>query len=123
MCRSLRISHVEFRFPGTEKLGPSRNGRMERNFPVILIFRNFRPTSRGTPKISENVCFICSTTRKFWSNGKRPEIRLEICFKKHFLACILQLLKCHFKFNCNFQQLNQEGHEGAPVQTDHLTLS
>ena len=25
---------------------------MERNFPVIPIFRNFRPTSRGTPKIS-----------------------------------------------------------------------
>ena len=50
MFRSLRISHVEFRFPGSEKLGPSRNGRMERNFPVIPIFRNFRPTSRGTPK-------------------------------------------------------------------------
>ena len=53
MFRSLRISHVEFRFPGSEKLGPSRNGRMERNFPVIPTFRNFRPTSRGTPKISE----------------------------------------------------------------------
>ena len=53
MFRRLRISHVEFRFPGPEKLGPSRNGRMERNFSVILIFRNFRPTSRGTPKISE----------------------------------------------------------------------
>ena len=55
MLRSLRISHVEFRFPGlgSEKLGPSRNGRMERNFPVIPIFRNFKPTSRGTPKISE----------------------------------------------------------------------
>ena len=53
MFRSLRISHVEFRFPGSEKLGPSRNGRMERNFPVIPIFRNFRPTLRGTPKISE----------------------------------------------------------------------
>ena len=50
MFRSLRISNVEFRFPGSEKLGPSRNGRMERNFPVIPIFRNFRPTSRGTPK-------------------------------------------------------------------------
>ena len=41
------------RFPGSEKLGASRNGRMERNFPVIPIFRNLRPTSRGTPKISE----------------------------------------------------------------------
>ena len=46
------------RFPGSEKLGASRNGRMERNFPVIPIFRNFRPTSRGTPKISE------------WNSGK-----------------------------------------------------
>ena len=53
MFRSLRVSHVEFRFPGSEKLGPSRNGRMERNFPVIPIFRNFRPASRGTHKISE----------------------------------------------------------------------
>ena len=26
---------------------------MERNFPVITIFRNFRPTSRGTTKISK----------------------------------------------------------------------
>ena len=46
------------RFSGSEKLGASRNGRMERNFPVIPIFRNFRPTSRGTPKISE------------WNSGK-----------------------------------------------------
>ena len=53
MFRSLRISHVEFWFPGSEKLGPSRNGRMERNFPVIPILRNFRPTSRGTTQISE----------------------------------------------------------------------
>ena len=45
-------------FPGSENLGTSRNGRMERNFPVIPIFRNFRPTSRGTPKISE------------WNSGK-----------------------------------------------------
>ena len=58
MFRSLRISHVEFWFPGSENLGPSRNGRMERNFPVIPILRNFRPTSRGTPKISE------------WNSGK-----------------------------------------------------
>ena len=42
MFRSLRISHVEFDFPGSEKLGPSRNGRMERNFPVIPIFRNLK---------------------------------------------------------------------------------
>ena len=59
MFRSLRISHVEFRFPGSEKLGPSRNSRMERNFPVIPIFRNFRPTSRGTPKISERISGKC----------------------------------------------------------------
>ena len=53
MFRSLMISHVEFRFPVSANLGPSRNGRMEQNFPVIPIFGNFRPTSRGTPKISE----------------------------------------------------------------------
>ena len=47
MFRSLRISYVEFDFSGSEKLGPSRNGQMERKFPVIPIFRNFRPTSRG----------------------------------------------------------------------------
>ena len=58
MFRSLRISHVEFRLPGSEKLGPSRNGRLERNCPVTPIFRNFRPTSRGKPKISE------------WNSGK-----------------------------------------------------
>ena len=43
---------------GLGESGPSRNGRMEQNFPVIPIFRNFRPTSRGTPKISE------------WNSGK-----------------------------------------------------
>ena len=36
MFGSLRISHVEFRFPGSEKLGPRRNGQMEG------IFRLFR---------------------------------------------------------------------------------
>ena len=41
MFRSLRISHVEFRFPVSENLGPSRNGRMEQNFPVIPIFQNY----------------------------------------------------------------------------------
>ena len=70
------------RFPGSEKLGASKNGRMERNFPVIsgilgqpcevhLKFRN---------EIPENVCSICSQTRNFrnfWSNGKRPSCSLE----------------------------------------------
>ena len=51
MFRILRISHDEFRFPGSEKLGPSRNGRMGRNFPLIAIFKNFRPTSPGKPKM------------------------------------------------------------------------
>ena len=32
---------------------PEHECRMERNFPIIPIFQNFRPTSRGTPKISE----------------------------------------------------------------------
>ena len=30
------------RFPGSEKLGPSRNGRMERNFPVNSDFPEFQ---------------------------------------------------------------------------------
>ena len=52
MFRSLRISHVEFRFPASEKLGPSRNGqwngifRFSGKFKVALnsmyrIFLNF----------------------------------------------------------------------------------
>ena len=52
-------SHVEFDFRALRNWARAlRNGRMERNFPVIPIFRNFRPTSRGTPKISE------------WNSGK-----------------------------------------------------
>ena len=35
----------------SEKLGPSRNGRMEQSIPVVPIFRNVRTTSRGVPKI------------------------------------------------------------------------
>ena len=75
MFRSLRISHVEFRFPGSEKLGPSRNGRMERSFPVIPIFWNFRLTSRGTPKISERNSGKCL----FHSlhNPEFPEVLVE----------------------------------------------
>ena len=40
MFRSLRISHVEFRFPGSEKLGQSRNGQMEGNFRLFQILQN-----------------------------------------------------------------------------------
>ena len=62
MFRSLRISHVEFDliFPGSEKLGPSRNGRMERNFPVIPISgildqpREVHPKFRN--EIAKNAC-------------------------------------------------------------------
>ena len=75
MFRSLRISHVKFRFPGSEKLGPSRNGRMERNFLVIPIFRNFWPTSRGTPKIlelnSRKYLFHSEFSEFFWSAPPR----------------------------------------------------
>ena len=35
MFRSLRISNVEFRFAGPEKLGQSRNSRMEGNFRLF----------------------------------------------------------------------------------------
>ena len=31
----------------SEQLSLSRNGRMERNFPVIPVFRNFRPVAGG----------------------------------------------------------------------------
>ena len=75
MFRSLRISHVEFRFPGSEKLGPSRNGRMERNFPVIPILRNFRSTSRGTPKISERNSGKCLF--HWLHNPEFPEFLVE----------------------------------------------
>ena len=69
--RSLRISHAEFRFPGSEKLGPSRNGRMKRYFTVILIFRNFRPISRGAPKIPR-ICLSHSLP-----NPEFPEFLVE----------------------------------------------
>ena len=75
MFRSLRISHVEFRFPGSEKLGPSRNGRMERNFPVIILGQPREVLPKFRNEIPENVCSIRSPTRdfrNFWSNGKRP---------------------------------------------------
>ena len=82
-----RLSHRKHdqpcwaRFPGSEKLDPSRNGRMAWNFLVIRIFPNFRPTSRGTSKTSKikfrktNVYSIHSPARNFrnvWSNRKRP---------------------------------------------------
>ena len=51
MFRSLRISHVEFRFPGSEKLGPGRNGRMERK--ISGISGKKRTTSRGWPTFSK----------------------------------------------------------------------
>ena len=74
MFRSLRISHVEFRFLGSEKLGPSRNG-MERNFPVIPIFRNFRPTSRGTLKFRNEIPKKCLF---YWlPNPEFPEFLVE----------------------------------------------
>ena len=44
--RSLRLSHVDFFLQA-----PSRNGRRERNFPVIPIFLNFRPISKGTKNL------------------------------------------------------------------------
>ena len=43
--------HLEITRLRSEKLGPSRNGRMEQNIPVVPIFRNVRTTSRGVPKI------------------------------------------------------------------------
>ena len=50
---------------------------MERNLPAIPIFWNFRPTSRGTPEISElnsgngsSIRFPIRNCRNVWSNGK-----------------------------------------------------
>ena len=42
-------------FLGSEKVSPCRNGGMEQNFLVVLIFQNFRLTLQGTsiPKILE----------------------------------------------------------------------
>ena len=80
---------------GSEKLGPSRNVRMERNFPVIPIFRNFRPTSQGTPKVPGIVCSIHSPTqnfRNFWSNGKRPWLAI---FPLSIRVQITVLTSCH----------------------------
>ena len=64
MFRTLTISHVEFRFPGSEKVGPSRNGRMERNFRLFRFSGSFGQPREVLPKfrneIPENVCFIRS---------------------------------------------------------------
>ena len=79
MFGSSRISHVEFRFQGSEKLGPSRNGRMEGIFRVFRFSGILGQPREVLPKfrneIPENVCSIQSPTRdfrNFWSNGKRP---------------------------------------------------
>ena len=78
-------------FPGSEKLGMSRNGRMERNFPVIPILRNFRPTSRGTPKISEwnsGKCLFHSLPNpefpEFLVKWKAPHVYLQGIFLHSF---------------------------------------
>ena len=58
-------------------MGSSRNGRMERNFPVILfsgiLGQACEVNSKFWHEIPENVCTISSPTRNFrnfWSNGK-----------------------------------------------------
>ena len=81
-CLEARISHVEFRFPGSEN--KARAGMVEWNG----IFRLFRFSGiLGQPRevlpkfrneIMNNVCSIRSPTRNFrnfWSNGKCP-----VCF-------------------------------------------
>ena len=55
MFRSLRISHVEFRFPGSEKLGPGRNGRMERKISRISEFPEKRDNLERLTKIFEKI--------------------------------------------------------------------
>ena len=54
---------------------------MERNIPVIPIFRNFRPTSRGSPqnlrikfvKVSVSFALPPGIFGNFWWNGKCPQ--------------------------------------------------
>ena len=61
MFRSLRISHVEFRFPGSEKLGPGRNSEfpekrdnLERLTKIFeKIFRKFSVPFDFEPEFSE----------------------------------------------------------------------
>ena len=55
MFRSLRISHVEFRFPGSEKLGPGRNGRMERKISGISEFLEKKDNLERLTKIFEKI--------------------------------------------------------------------
>ena len=61
---------------------------MERNFPVIPIFRDFRPTSRGTPKISEwnsgkclSICIPTWNFRNFLVEWKAPRDRGQRSWK------------------------------------------
>ena len=55
MLRSLRISHVEFRFSDSEKLGPSRNGRMERKISGISEFPEKKDNLERLTKIFEKI--------------------------------------------------------------------
>ena len=96
------------RFPGSEKLGASRNGGMERNFPVIPIFRNCKPTSRGIPKISEwnsGKCLFQSLPNpefpEFLVEWKAPKIwKLEMNFK--WTAYRKPYWKCLVKYSAHF---------------------
>ena len=68
MFRSLRISHVEFRLPGSEKLGPSRNGRMN---GIVRFFR-FSGILGQPREVNPKFRNETRNFRNFWSNGKRP---------------------------------------------------
>ena len=61
---------------GLGETGPRRNGRMEQNSLVILIFRNIGTSSQGTPKVPKRDSGKCPFhslfTLNFRSNGKRP---------------------------------------------------
>ena len=76
MFRSLRISHVEFRFPGSEKLGPSRNDRMEQKISGISEFPEKKDNLERLTEIFEKIFRKFSVPfdfePEFWSNGTRP---------------------------------------------------
>ena len=111
MFRSLRISHVEFRFPGSEKLGPAGmvewNGifRLFRFSGIVGQPREVHPKFRN--EIPENDCSFRSPTRNFrnfWSNGKRPKSPSQpgysaSRFKTHFKSISFQ--KCNLEETSN----------------------
>ena len=90
MFSSLCISQVEFRFPGSEKLGPSRNGT---EFSGYSDFPEKRVHSKRIPKFSKTFpgIFTIPFSWNFWSNGKRPAC-LPVQHFRRLVDCLLDLV-------------------------------